>query len=125
MATDHYRLPILVQRAVQDVEHTDLLSSALIAPLVHHLLAHFHREETEVFPRAERIAGDPRFLQAASLRREHVVLRELLRDIEAALTRRDCAEARGNLLELGVALVLHSGKEDALFLNSLDTFGQP
>ena len=116
---DHSQLPIFVQAAIQDVERTDLLSSTLVAPLVQYLLAHFRREETELFPLAERAAGDPRLPKTASLRREHLVLRELLSDIEAALARRDRAAARGNLLELAASLRLHCDQEAALYEKTL------
>ena len=112
---DQNQLRTLVQAAIQDVERTDLLSPSLIAPLAHHLLARFHQEETELFPRIERVAGDLLLSEIASLRREHLVLREFLSETEAALTRRDRAGARGNLLELATCLRLHCAREDGLY----------
>lgn len=112
---DHNRLPALVLAAIQDVERTDLLSRSLIAPLARDLLAHFHREEVELFPRTELVTGDLLWSETASLRREHLVLRELLGDIEASLVRRDRAGARGNLLELATSLRLHCDRENILY----------
>lgn len=117
---DHNLLRILVQAAIQDVERTDRLAPSLVAPLAQHLLAHFRRAEAELFPLAEGAAGDPRLPKTESLRREHLVLREFLCDIESALARRDRAGARGTLLELAASLRLHCDQEDALYFKTLD-----
>lgn len=116
---EHNQLRILVQASIQDVERTDLLAPLLVAPFARYLLAHLRREEMELFPLVERVMGAPSLPKTASLRREHLVLREFLSDIEAALTRKDRAGAKGTLLELAASLRLHCDQEDALYSKTL------
>jgi iron-sulfur cluster repair protein YtfE (RIC family) len=104
----------MVERYVHDgaiAESEDALTS-----LARRLRARIKLEEETLFPAIERKVGDPKFIETARMRRQHVVIIELLRGIDRALEDRQMAIVSGDLQELKAALKAHLEEERKVLL---------
>jgi iron-sulfur cluster repair protein YtfE (RIC family) len=97
-------------------EHSGAPAEEVLAALTDRLRSRIRLEEERLFPRIERLVGDPRFALTERMRRQHAVLLDLVAGIEAALRRNDFDAAAGDLRELKAALHTHLEEERRVLL---------
>ena len=112
MADDHRRCDLMfvdVERAVQSQAWEQ--ASTIFARFQHAVLQHFETEESLLFPAFEKKTGMTSG-PTQVMRGEHVQMRELMADAQAALAEKDADDYLGNAETLLIMMQQHNTKEE-------------
>lgn len=112
MADDHRRCDLMfveVERAIQSQAWDQ--ANTIFAQFQQALLQHFDAEENLLFPAFEKKTGMTSG-PTQVMRGEHVQMRELMIDAQAALTEKDADDYLGNAETLLIMLQQHNTKEE-------------